>query len=146
MIGVLIVTHGGTASELLIAARTIVARDLEHFAALSLGWDDEREDARSKIEQEIHRLNDGDGVLVLTDVVGGTPTNLAMAFRDGGQVEIVAGVNLPMVIRLGCLGRPSMELPELARWIQEKARKSICCGQDLPKSVCAPSPCEDGDG
>lgn len=146
MVGVLILTHGGTATELLAAARTIIKRDLDYFSALSLDWNERRETARQKIDHEIAQLDHGDGVLVLTDLLGGTPTNLSMDLREDGRVEVICGVNLPMVIRLGCLGRPAMGLHDLAVWIQEKARKSICCGCDLPRSVQAPSLCEDTDG
>lgn len=146
MVGVLILTHGGTAVELLAAARTIIKRELDNFSALSLDWDESRESARQKIDHEIANLDRGEGVLVLTDLLGGTPTNLSMDLREEGRVEVICGVNLPMVIRLGCSSRPAMELRQLALWIQEKARKSICCGCDLPRSVQAPTVCEDHDG
>ncbi len=146
MVGVLIVTHGGTATELLLAARTIIKRQLENFAALSLPWDADRSTARDEIDQQIVRLDQGAGVLVLTDLLGGTPTNLAMDLRQTGRVEIVSGVNLPMVVRLGCIGRPDSDLDALASWIQDKARQGIRCGSEIPGSARAPNICEDPDG
>lgn len=146
MIGVLIVTHGGTAPELLLAARTIIKRQLENFAALALPWDADRSAALEAIDHQIGQLDSGDGVLVLTDLLGGTPTNLALDLRHAGHVEVVSGVNLPMVVRLGCLGRPELDLTALAAWIQDKARQGICCGSDIPRSVRAPNLCEDSDG
>lgn len=143
MVGVLIVTHGGTATELLLAARTIIKRPLENFAALSLDWDADRSAARDQIARQIARLDEGEGVLVLTDLLGGTPTNLALELRQVGRVEIVSGVNLPMVVRLGCLGRPDLGLDTLATWIQDKARQGIRCGCEIPGSVRAPNICED---
>lgn len=124
MISVLIVTQGGLANELLAAAETI-AGPLPHFRALALDWSDGLELARSRISDEIARLDDGSGVLVLTDMYGSTPTNAALAEAKAGRVEILAGANLPMVLRLGCSSAPPGTLEETARWLEIKARRSI---------------------
>ena len=73
---------------------------------------------------------DGDGLLILTDIYGGTTTNVALTLRQPGRVEVVSGVNLPMVVRLGCRAESAMSLEEMARWIGEKARASICFGEN----------------
>ena len=124
MTGVLIVAQGRLAQELLAAAETI-AGSLPRFRALSLDWSEGLERARQRIASEIAALDDGSGVLVLTDVFGSTPTNAAMAEAVPGKVEVVSGVNLPMVLRLGCSATPPVPLEETARWLEIKARRSI---------------------
>src|SRR3954470_9744852 len=99
MIGVVVVTHGQLATELVNSAETIVG-ELPRFAAVSIGWHEDTEDARTEIEQAITRVDDGNGVLILTDMFGGTPSNLAMTFLAEGRVEVLTGVNLPMLIKL----------------------------------------------
>ena len=128
MIGILILTHGGMADELLAAARRITG-DLEGFEALSLDWDASLEDATEKVRIAVQDADQGDGVLILTDIFGGTPSNVAMKQRLEGRVEVVSGVNLPMVVRLGCLlssQSDPMPLDEMTLWIEGKGQSSIC--------------------
>ena len=100
------------------------------MAALSLDWEDSFETARVKLQEVVEALPvDGDGLLILTDIYGGTTTNVALTMRRPGRVEVVSGVNLPMVVRLGCGAESRMSLEEMARWIGDKARASICCGE-----------------
>ncbi len=134
MVGILILTHGRMAEELLIAGRTIMG-ELNGFAALTLEWDDSLETARAKVEESLSRLDQGEGVLILTDIFGGTPFNVAMKLMVPGTVEVVSGVNLPMVVRLACLSASSTEMPvnDMAVWIQGKGRASICTGDSLPR-------------
>jgi PTS system mannose-specific IIA component len=122
--GVLIVAQGRLAEELLAAAETIAGK-LPRFRALSLAWDEGLERARERIAAELRTLDDGSGVLVLTDMFGSTPTNAALAEAVPGRVEVVSGVNLPMVLRLGCSSSPPVSLEETARWLEIKARRSI---------------------
>src|SRR3954465_1458301 len=97
-VGVVVVPHGQLAAELLNAAETIVG-DLPHFTAVSIGWHDDTLDAREEIAQAIARVSgEAQGVLILTDMFGGTPANLAMTFLGEQQVEVITGVNLPMLI------------------------------------------------
>src|SRR6201993_3744222 len=98
MIGGLIVTHGRLAIELLNAAEMIVGES-HHLAAVSIGWHDDVDIARGMIEKAIERVKSPDGVLILTDMFGGTPTNIASTFLDYGKVEVITGVNLPMLIK-----------------------------------------------
>lgn len=149
MVGVLILTHGGLAPELLASARRVVGRDLEHFVALALDWSDGIDEGVKKVEVELRELDTGSGVLILTDIFGGTPSNIAARFRDPGQVEVVSGVNLPMAVRLGCLGARSLAVGELAAWIRDKGKSSICWSGDLPRAgqkTKKPLRCETSDG
>lgn len=129
MIGVVVVTHGQLARELLNAAEAIVG-DLPQFAAVSIGWHDDVEDARDEIRQAIQQVQDGSGVLVLTDMFGGTPSNLGMTFLEPSVVEVVTGVNLPMLIKLPGIQR-SDDLTAVARALCETGRKAIHVASDL---------------
>lgn len=133
MIGKLILTHGGLARELLSAAQVISGR-LAGFEALSLDWNDTFEEARAKVRAAIERLDEGQGVLILTDMYGGTPSNVAVTFLQEGRVEVLTGVNLPMVLRLACQAEEPQELEEMARWLQGKGQRSLClCSEMQPK-------------
>jgi PTS system mannose-specific IIA component len=139
MIGTLILTHGGLARELLAAAREI-AGELDQFEAVSLGWGDGPDEARAKVRAAIGRVDTGDGVLILADTYGGTPCNVALSVQDPGRVEVVSGVNLPMVMRLACHGNRQQSGPaEAARWLQAKGRDSIRVGSEM---VGNGNPCE----
>src|SRR3954470_18565991 len=105
MIGVVVVTHGQLATELVNAAETIVG-DLPRFAAVSIGWHEDTQDARDDIAQAIARVRQDAGVLILTDMFGGTPSNLALTFLGQDQVEVITGVTLPMLIKLANLAQP----------------------------------------
>jgi PTS system mannose-specific IIA component len=129
MIGVVVVTHGQLAIELVNAAETIVG-DLPRFAAVSIGWHEDTQDAREEIEQAIGRVRQEDGVLILTDMFGGTPSNLAMTFLTEGQVEVITGVNLPMLIKLANLSDRS-DLLAVAREMGEHGRHAIWVASDL---------------
>jgi PTS system mannose-specific IIA component len=131
MIGTLILTHGGTARELLKAAHEI-AGPLSQIEALSLDWEDCFEGAKQKVREAIARLDTGQGVLILTDMFGSTPSNVAIGCFQPGRVEILSGVNLPMVLRLACLPQRLENLSELAHWLQAKAQKSVCLASEMP--------------
>ena len=129
MIGVVVVTHGQLARELLNAAETIVG-DLPRFTAVSIGWHEDTQDARGEIEQAIGRVQQGGGVLILTDMFGGTPSNLAMTFLDQDHVEVITGVNLPMLIKLAGVSGQA-DLLAIARDMREQGRSSIWVASDL---------------
>lgn len=127
MVSTLILTHGDLARELLTAAETIAGR-LPKFRILCLDWNDGPEEATRKVRSIVEEIDDGDGVIILTDMFGGTPNNVALRAREAGRVEIVSGVNLPMVLRLGCRsggGCEDMAVGELARWLESKGRDSV---------------------
>jgi PTS system mannose-specific IIA component len=129
MIGVVVVTHGQLATELLNAAEAIIG-DLPQFAAVSIGWHDDVDDAREEIRQAIARVHAPSGVLLLTDMFGGTPSNLAITFLEANRVEILTGVNLPMLIKLAGL-QSSPDLLAVAREIREAGRNAIWVASDL---------------
>jgi len=112
MIGLLIVTHGDLAREFIAATEHVVG-PLEHCDAICIGADDDLEDRRNDIRDCIQTLDTGKGVLILTDMFGGTPSNLAISQMTPGKVEVLAGINLPMMIKLA-ESRQSLPLDELA--------------------------------
>ncbi|MDE3154794.1 MAG: PTS sugar transporter subunit IIA [Acidobacteriota bacterium] len=129
MIGVVVVTHGQLASELVNAAETIVG-DLPQFAAVSIGWHDDVGDAREAIAEAVARVAGPKGVLLLTDMFGGTPSNLAITFLETDRVEVLTGVNLPMLIKLAEL-RTSTDLLAVAREMRDHGRNAIWVASDL---------------
>jgi len=132
MIGVVVVTHGQLATELVNAAETIVG-DLPQFAAVSIGWHDDADDAREEIRQAIARVQGPEGVLILTDMFGGTPSNLGLTFLEADRVEVITGVNLPMLIKLAQAKKAS-NLLSVARAMREEGRDAIWIASDLLRS------------
>lgn len=132
LIGGVVVTHGNLATELVSAAETIVG-DINHITAVSIGWHDDVDIARKEIERAIDRVNEGVGVLVLTDMFGGTPTNLACTFLEekaGIPVEVVTGVNLPMIIKLADQ-QPDETLALIARRVRDQGQKNIYLASEV---------------
>jgi PTS system mannose-specific IIA component len=129
LIGVVVVTHGQLATELVNAAEMIVG-DLPRFAAVSIGWHDDVETAREAIAVALERVQGETGALILTDMFGGTPANLGMTFLAVDRIEVITGVNLPMLIKLSGL-RASSNLAEVARAIREAGRNAIWVASDL---------------
>jgi PTS system mannose-specific IIA component len=127
--GVVVVSHGQLATELLNAAETIVG-ELPRFAAVSIGWHDDVGMARGTIEKAIEKVDGGAGVLLLTDMFGGTPSNLGMTFLAADRVEVVTGVNLPMLIKLA-KAPAETDLLALARALCEHGRAAIRVASDL---------------
>jgi PTS system mannose-specific IIA component len=122
-VGGVVVSHGQLAGELLAAAQTVVG-DLSHIVAVSIDWNDNVETAKDDIAKAIKKVSAGNGVLLLTDMFGGTPTNISAMFLAEGQVEIVTGVNLPMVIKLASQHK-EMTLDEMAKEVEEQGKQSI---------------------
>jgi mannose PTS system EIIA component len=129
MIGVVVLTHGHLATELLNAAETIVG-DLPRFTAVSIGWHEDVQDAREEIAQAVLRVQADGGVLLLTDMFGGTPSNLGITFLETGRVEVVTGVNLPMLIKLAT-APDRADVLTLARDLREHGREAIRVASDL---------------
>lgn len=134
-IGAVVVTHGQLATELLNAAEQIVG-DLPRFAAVSIGWHDDPDAAKEQISQALARVQGPSGALLLTDMFGGTPANLAMAFLEAGRVEVITGVNLPMLIKLEGL-HTSSDLLDVARQLREAGRNAIWVASDLVRGESA---------
>ena len=128
-IGGVIVSHGQLANELVAAAEAVVG-DLAHIRAVSIGWYDDVEMAKGEIEQAIKEVSQGIGVLLLTDMFGGTPTNIAAMFLDSDDIEIVTGVNLPMVIKLASFNR-EVTLEALAIEVEAQGKEAICRAKPL---------------
>lgn len=122
-IGGVIVTHGQLANELLAAAETVVG-DLSHIQAVSIGWHDDVEMAKNEISRAIKQVSSGKGVLLLTDMFGGTPTNISAMFLKENEVEIVTGVNLPMVIKLASQNK-EISLLEMAKEVEAQGKQAI---------------------
>lgn len=129
MVGVLILSHGCLARELLESAVRI-AGELPRFEALCLDWDEPCDAAQERVSNAVASLDSGSGVLVLTDVFGGTPHNLAKLCCSDARIAMVSGVNLPMVLRLGCSQTAEIGLEALAETVAERGRASIqqCLG------------------
>ncbi|MGI9055439.1 MAG: PTS sugar transporter subunit IIA [Pyrinomonadaceae bacterium] len=122
-IGGVIVSHGRVANELLTAAETVVGH-LTHIAAVSIGWHDDVEVAKDEISRSIKKVSDGKGVLLLTDMFGGTPTNISAMFIKENEVEVVTGVNLPMVVKLASQNM-EMTLLEMAEEVEVQGKQAI---------------------
>ena len=129
LVGVVVVTHGQLAVELVNAAEAIVG-DMAHVQAVSIGWHDDMEQARQEIGQAIARVATPAGTLVLTDMFGGTPSNLAVTFLVPDRVEVVTGVNLPMLLKLATLRRADT-LREVARLVREHGQGAVWVASDL---------------
>jgi PTS system mannose-specific IIA component len=129
-VGVVVVTHGQLATELVNSVEMIVG-DLPHVAAVSIGWHDDADRAREEIRQAIARVDNEAvaGVLVLTDMFGGTPTNLAVTLVTS-RVEVITGVNLPMLLKLARPQKPT-DLASLARDMREHGRNAIWVASEL---------------
>lgn len=124
-----IVTHGYLANELLAAAEMIVG-PVSHITSVSIGWHDDVDAARHEIERAIARVSQERGVLIMTDMFGGTPTNIASMFLADGQIEVVTGVNLPMVIKLASQTQ-NESLAEVAIRVRTEGREGIYLAGEL---------------
>jgi PTS system mannose-specific IIA component len=129
MIGALVVTHGHLGRELLAAAEMIVG-EISHIQSVSVGWHDDVNDARKEIEKRIAEVESGKGVLILTDMFGGTPSNIAFSFHDPGKVDVVTGVNLPMIIKIASQ-KGGETLDSLAGIVRDQGRSSISMASEF---------------
>ena len=129
MIGLVLVTHGRLAEEFLRALEHIVGTQ-ENVATVCIGPDDDMEDRRKEIIDKVKAAQNGKGVVLLTDMFGGTPSNLAISVLDEGEVEVIAGINLPMLIKLASV-RETLTLKKAVREAQEAGRKYISVASQL---------------
>ncbi len=123
MIGSVIVSHGKLAEELLNALNIILG-EVVNMEAISIGWYDDVEESKKRINKSLKRVDQKNGVVIFTDMFGGTPSNLSLSFLEDGQVEIITGVNLPMLIKFVSLQR-SHNLKEIAKKVVEQGKKNI---------------------
>ncbi|HTC17681.1 MAG TPA: PTS sugar transporter subunit IIA [Stellaceae bacterium] len=133
MIGMVLVTHGRLAAEFISALEHVVGPQ-RNIAAVCIGPEDDMERRRQDILRSVEEVNAGKGVVLLTDMFGGTPSNLAISIMDKAKVEVIAGVNLPMLIKLASL-RQSESLAEAVRGAQEAGRKYINVASQLLADV-----------
>ena len=129
MVGVVVATHGRLGEALLACAEAIVGK-MPRVESLRVGSDVPLDQAHDALAVAIHDLDAGDGVLVLTDMLGGTPSNLALGFLDA-RVEVVAGVNLPMLLKLASCRTEGAALRDVARMLEGYGRKSIALASEL---------------
>ncbi|HEV3178411.1 MAG TPA: PTS sugar transporter subunit IIA [Stellaceae bacterium] len=129
MIGIVIVTHGRLAAEFIAALEHVVGPQRD-IAAICIGPDDDMEQRRQDILQSVRAVDTGDGVVLLTDMFGGTPSNLAISVMDRPKIEVIAGINLPMLIKLASL-RSTETLADAVRGAQEAGRKYINVASQL---------------
>ena len=129
MIGLVLVTHGRLADELINALEHVVGSQ-KNIASVCIGPDDDMERRRSDILKSVEKENDGAGVVVLTDMFGGTPSNLAISIMDKVPIEVIAGVNLPMFVKLASI-RKTLNLGEAVARAQEAGKKYINIASQL---------------
>jgi PTS system mannose-specific IIA component len=132
MIGVLVVTHCQLGDALLEAVDFILGERPEAMAAVSVDLNENADKLRNKIAAEIKKLKSDDGILILTDMFGGTPSNLSYAFLEEGRIEVISGVNLPILIRAAS-ARKSQQLSELAANLEAFGKKSISLASGILK-------------
>ena len=129
MIGLVLVTHGNLALEFISAMQHVVGKQ-EQVEAVCIGPEDDMEMPREEILKKAGEVNSGNGTIVLTDMFGGTPSNLAISIMDRAPVEIIAGINLPMLIKLASL-RKDKSLKEAVEGAQEAGKKYINIASQL---------------
>ena len=129
MIGLVLVTHGGLAVELIRAMEHVVGPQ-ENTAAVCIGPDDDMEHRRADIQKAVSSVETGEGVIILTDMFGGTPSNLAISIMEEKSIEVIAGVNLPILVKLASI-RSTLDLQSAIAKAQEAGRKYINVASQL---------------
>lgn len=129
MVGILIVSHGRLAEALISSVQFLVG-NLQKIRGISIWPKDKGKEVRDQIQREIKEVDDGDGVVILTDVMGGTPTNLSLSFLEDEKVEVVTGVNLPMLLTLSSY-RKGRSLREIGKLVKKSGRRSIVLAKAL---------------
>ena len=129
LVGALVVTHGQLGQELVSAAQAIVG-EISHMAAVSIGWNDDVNESKKKIEQAVAEVDQGKGVIILTDMFGGTPSNLSLPLLKRNELEIITGVNLPMVIKLANQSGAD-SLSELVSKVKKQGQSHISIASEL---------------
>ncbi|WP_260599121.1 PTS sugar transporter subunit IIA [Sphingomonas endolithica] len=129
MIGLVLVTHGRLAEEFVTAMEHVVGKQ-DAIATIAIGPDDDMEARRADIANAVADVDDGSGVILLTDLFGGTPSNLAISLMEKGRFEVIAGINLPMLIRLGS-ARSKMKVVDAVAAAREAGRKYITVASEV---------------
>ncbi|MBR0551639.1 PTS sugar transporter subunit IIA [Stakelama marina] len=129
MIGLVLVTHGRLAEEFVTAMEHVVGKQ-EKIVPICIGPEDDMEERRSDIARAIESVDEGTGVILLTDLFGGTPSNLAISLMSPGKIEVIAGINLPMLIRLGG-ARKKMKVADAVAAARDAGRKYISVASEV---------------
>jgi len=129
MIGVVVVAHGNIGCEMVTAVKRIIP-DMKHMTGLSVESDDPPDSIRNNVSKSIDRVDDGDGVLILTDMFGGTPSNICLSFLEPHRIEVISGFNLPMLIKLANL-KSHDDFPEITKFIQQYGQRNIVIASDI---------------
>ena len=130
-VGLLLLSHGPLANALRETVHMLEPDEPDDLGSLSLAWDESPEAASRRLEKAIAEVNRGRGVVLLTDMFGGTPSNLALAFLEPGTIEIVSGTNLPMVVKARALVREGKSPREIAHVLVERGRRAIVAASEL---------------
>ncbi len=134
MIGILVVTHANLGSTLIETLEFILGNEQENLLPISIDIKEDPDDLRKKIKQGISKVNSDRGVLIFTDMFGGTPSNLAYSFLEEGKVEVISGVNLPILLK-AVTSRKKMEMGKLTTSLVEHGKKSISLASDILKGT-----------
>ena len=133
MVGVVIVTHCHLAEELIAAAQLVVGEELRQFQPVSIDPKEGSEEIREKIIAAIRKVDRGQGVLILTDMYGGTPSNISLSFLEERKIEVITGVNLPMLLKLATY-KNEMSFEELAFFITDYGQRNINLASEVLKT------------
>lgn len=129
MTGIVVVTHNNIGKAMVETARKILS-DYSNIAAVSIDSDQSPEVSKNAIQEAIRSVDGGSGIILLTDMFGGTPTNICLSFLEKGKIEVISGVNLPMIIKLANIGE-SMNLDELTSFIKQYGQKNIVIASNI---------------
>ena len=132
MIGVVVVTHCHLAEELICAAQLVVGEELKQFEAVSVDPKDGSDQIREKIVAAIRKVDKGQGILILTDMYGGTPSNISLSFLEEKKIEVITGVNLPMLLKLATV-QNNLDLDQFAAFITDYGQRNINRASDVLK-------------
>jgi PTS system mannose-specific IIA component len=132
MIGVVVVTHCHLAEELICAAQLVVGEELKQFQAVSVDPKDGSDQIREKIVAAIRKVDTGQGILILTDMYGGTPSNISLSFLEEKKIEVITGVNLPMLLKLATY-QDNLDLEQFAAFITDYGQRNINRASDVLK-------------
>ena len=136
MVGLVVATHGRLAAELVATAEQIVGH-VEAAATVSLEPGASPQEIREKMREAVHSVDQGDGVIIMADLFGGTPCKESLMLCKTGKLEVLAGVNLPMLLKANSLRAEAMPLPDLAHALTQYAQRNITCASDLVRETTA---------
>ncbi len=132
MVGVIVVTHCRLGEELIAAAQMVIGEELKQFQSVSIDPKEGSEEIRQKIIAAMRRVEGGQGILILTDMYGGTPSNISLSFLEEKKVEVITGVNLPMLLKLATY-QNDMDLEALAAFITDYGQRNINLASEVLK-------------